>query len=108
MVEEAIRNGTWLPNPDMGRRRGRRPIGEKPKLWDIYMRQANIEKDTSAKGKDKESEASGFDIEGENVIPAWDSLMVSAIILLPQKHLVNSELLACFCAVPQPRVFRQL
>ncbi|KAF7979921.1 hypothetical protein HWV62_40330 [Athelia sp. TMB] len=38
LVEEAIRNGTWVPPTfNAGGRRGRRDVGEKPTMWDAWV-----------------------------------------------------------------------
>ncbi|KAH7911844.1 hypothetical protein BJ138DRAFT_1112834 [Hygrophoropsis aurantiaca] len=53
LVEEAIRAGTWNPNqaydPHSGRRR--REIGEKPKLWETWLRNGEDGDNTTEKGR---------------------------------------------------------
>jgi len=38
MVEEAIRNGTWMPPPPgHGRTAPRVDLSKKPRMWDLYL-----------------------------------------------------------------------
>ncbi|KAH7922262.1 hypothetical protein BV22DRAFT_1037650 [Leucogyrophana mollusca] len=53
LVEEAIRAGTWVPHqaydPRSGRRR--RDIGEKPKMWEAWLRNGGDDEGTEEKGR---------------------------------------------------------
>lgn len=71
LVEEAIRNGTWVPPPfnAHGRRGGRRDIGEKPKIWDAWV------------GKDREIMDVDSDAGNGSGVGGWTDLVVRVQIL---------------------------
>lgn len=79
LVEEAIRNGTWVPPTfNAGGRRGRRDVGEKPTMWDAWV------------GKDREVvDADGGKGAG---VGGWSDLLVRAT----HSHL----LLTCLYKLP--------
>ncbi|KIM89705.1 hypothetical protein PILCRDRAFT_2020, partial [Piloderma croceum F 1598] len=70
LVEEAIRNGTWVPPPfGAGGRGGRhglgkKELGEKPKMWDAWV------------GKDREFLRGGDREEGEEKMSKWEGILV--------------------------------
>lgn len=69
-MEEAIRNGTWMPPPFGGRRR-RGDIGEKPSMWEAWV------------GKDREQEVMRGDAQDEkSTAVGWNNILVRVIWFL--------------------------
>ncbi|KZP20565.1 hypothetical protein FIBSPDRAFT_891880 [Athelia psychrophila] len=74
IVEEAIRNGTWVPPPfASGRRGGRRDVGEKPKMWDAWV------------GKDREVMDVDSDAGHGASIGGWGDLLPISATYLNQR-----------------------
>jgi len=56
MIEEAIRNGTWMPPPPgNGRTAPRVDLSKKPKMWDLYLDLNDQQQSVSVDERDWES-----------------------------------------------------
>lgn len=79
MVEEAIRNGTWLPTAGLGGLGGR-ALGKKPKLFEAHLGGSGgsgAGSSVISSGKEK-----GRDMDGHTEVE-WDGILVSGQNSMP-------------------------
>ena len=77
-MEEAIRNGTWVPGVGFGTgaggagRRARVDLGQKPGMWEVYL--GEREKETGEKGLDGQNEKGPSPYGWEKGAVDWESM----------------------------------